>query len=217
MITPRHLPGAGLIKGMMVTGWNFLSSYFDKDRLVTVSYPEERMVLPENSRNFPFLIYDGTDAEEGLRCTSCKICEKECPPQVIRIVQARDANGKLRKHPEVFDIDIHACLSCQICVEVCPFESIKMDSAFEYAETERFVSLVFTKKELSKPNSYYQQIKPTEAHAVDAGLEADRVRKEEAAAKRDAAAGAKAASAKMAGAPGNTSPQSEEEGRNAAS
>lgn len=193
MTALRYLPGAGLVKGMMVTGWNFLSSYFDRERLVTVSYPEEKMPLPENSRNFPFLVYDGLDPEEGLRCTSCKICEKECPPQVIRIVQARDANGKPRKHPEVFDIDTNACMSCQICVEVCPFDSIKMDSAYEYAETEHFVSLIHTKQQLAKSNAYYHQIKSTEASEVDARLEAERRRKEEAAAKKEATARAKAA------------------------
>ena len=193
MITVRHFPGAGLIKGMMVTGWNFLSSYFDKERLITVSYPEQKMPLPENSRNFPFLVYDGDDPVAGLRCTSCKICEKECPPQVIRIVQAKDENGKPRKHPEIFEIDTNACMSCQICVEVCPFDSIKMDSAYEYAATEHAVALIHTKRELAKPNRYYHQIKPTEAAEVDARLEAERRRKEEAAAQKEAAARAKAA------------------------
>ncbi|CAN5547658.1 hypothetical protein BH20VER3_BH20VER3_02090 [soil metagenome] len=44
--------GAGILKGMAVTGRNFIGSYFEKDRLTTVQYPEERDVLPENSRNF---------------------------------------------------------------------------------------------------------------------------------------------------------------------
>ncbi len=73
--------GTGILKGMAVTARNFVGSYFDKERLITVQYPEERNPLPENYRNFPFLIYDDDDSHAGLRCVACKICEKECPPQ----------------------------------------------------------------------------------------------------------------------------------------
>jgi hypothetical protein len=45
--------GIGILKGMAVTARNFAGSYFEKDRLTTVQYPEERLPLPENSRNFP--------------------------------------------------------------------------------------------------------------------------------------------------------------------
>lgn len=181
------LPGSGIVKGMAVTAMNFVRSYFDQRRLVTVSYPEQRMALPENSRNFPFLVYDGEDPEANLRCTACRICEKECPPQVIHIVPQKDDKGKPTKNPEVFDIDTNACMSCQICVEVCPFDAIKMDSAYEYASFEHFRSLILHKPELSKPNAYYHEIKPTEAAEVDSRLEADRLKKEEARKKRTAA------------------------------
>jgi NADH-quinone oxidoreductase subunit I len=50
--------GAGILKGMAVTLRNFAGSYFYKERLITVQYPEERSPLPENYRNFPFLVYD---------------------------------------------------------------------------------------------------------------------------------------------------------------
>lgn len=187
--------GSGILKGMAVTAKNMIGSYRGSKRMVTVSYPEERLALPENSRNFPFLVYDGDDPAAGLRCTACRMCEKECPPQVIRIVPQRDENGKLTKHPELFEIDLNACMSCQICVEVCPFESIKMDSAFEYAAFEHFEALLLHKADLAKPNAYYHAIKPTEAAAVDAALEAERQRKAEAEAKKEAARAAKAAQA----------------------
>ena len=166
--------GTGILKGMAVTARNFVGSYFEKDRLITVQYPEERSPLPENYRNFPFLPYDGDDAEAGLRCVACKICEKECPPQCIYIVKSEDKKpdylGKPQFYPKVFDIDISVCMSCQICVEVCPFEAIKMDKVFELSQRERFDALLLRKSDLAKSNGYYHSICPTDAADVDAKL-----------------------------------------------
>jgi NADH-quinone oxidoreductase subunit I len=166
--------GTGILKGMAVTARNFLGSYFEEDRLTTVQYPEERTPLTENYRNFPFLVYDGKDADAGLRCVACKICEKECPPQCIYIVKSDDKKpdymGKPQFYPKIFDIDISVCMSCQICVEVCPFEAIKMDKVFELSKRERFDALLLRKGELAKSNVYYHQIHPTEAASVDATL-----------------------------------------------
>jgi len=159
---------------MAVTLRNFAGSYFDRERLITVQYPEERNPLPENYRNFPFLIYDGDDAEAGLRCVACKICEKECPPQCIYIVKSEDKKpdymGKPQFYAKVFDIDISVCMSCQICVEVCPFEAIKMDKVFELSRRERFDALLLRKNDLAKSNAYYHGICPTDAADVDAKL-----------------------------------------------
>ena len=61
--------GKGLFEGMIVTARNFVGSYFDKERLVTVQYPEERVQTPENSRTFPFLVYDDDKDPVGtMRC-----------------------------------------------------------------------------------------------------------------------------------------------------
>ena len=190
--------GEGILKGMAVTARNFVGSYFEKERLITVQYPEERSPLPENYRNFPILIYDTDDAEAGLRCVACKICEKECPPQCIYIIKSEDKKpdymGKPQFYPAVFDIDISVCMSCQICVEVCPFEAIKMDKVFELSTRERFDALLQRKGELSKSNTYYHNIHPIEAAEVDAKLA-------EAAAKKKPAAPA-------APSPAGTSPKS---------
>jgi NADH-quinone oxidoreductase subunit I len=186
--------GTGILKGMAVTARNFVGSYFEKDRLTTVQYPEERIPLAENYRNFPFLIYDGTDPHAGLRCVACKICEKECPPQCIYIIKSEDKKpdyiGKPQFYPAVFDIDISVCMSCQICVEVCPFEAIKMDKEFELSRRERFDALLLRTNDLAKSNDYYHKICPTDAAEVDAKLAAAA----EAAAKKKAAVAATPAS-----------------------
>jgi NADH-quinone oxidoreductase subunit I len=182
--------GEGIIQGLVETARNLVGSYVTDERLVTVQYPEERTPLPENARNFPFLVYDGEDPLKGLRCVACLICEKECPPQCIYIVKDTvkkpDAAGKLQFQPRVFDIDISVCMSCQICVEVCPFDAIKMDTAFELGTTDRFGGLLLNKGELAKPNAYYHRIHPTEAAEVDARLQSD-VARAKAAAKSKAA------------------------------
>jgi NADH-quinone oxidoreductase subunit I len=172
--------GSALLKGMSVTGKNLVRSYFDKDRMTTIEYPEERKEPEENYRNFPFLVFDQDDAH--LRCVACKICEKECPPQCIYIEEMRDENGKVVKQPKVFDIDVSVCMSCQICVEVCPFDAIKMDQQYELAGDNRFGGLVQDKKHLARSNEYYHSIKPTEATEVDTRLAEEIAKKKKPAA-----------------------------------
>jgi len=177
--------GKGLLQGMVVTARNCIGSYFDrgrKERMFTYQYPEEKPPVPESSRAFPFLVYDGSP--DKLRCTACKICESECPPKCIYIVMDRDENGKPRQRPKIFDIDISVCMQCQICAEVCPFDAIKMDNDYEKARLGRLGEMVEHLTDLLKPNEYYRQIRPSEAAAVDARLAAAR----EAKAKKAAAA-----------------------------
>jgi NADH-quinone oxidoreductase subunit I len=191
------LLGEGILKGLKETARNALGSFVSAERLTTVEYPEQRLPLPEASRNFPFLVYDGADWESGLRCVACQICEKECPPKCIYIDKSKDkkpdAVGKQQFYPAKFDIDISVCMSCQICVEVCPFEAIKMDHEFELSTDDRFGGLLLDRKELAKSNEYYHRIHPTEATEVD-----DRLAKERAAAEAKTKAAAAAAAAKAA-------------------
>ncbi|MBI5773377.1 MAG: 4Fe-4S dicluster domain-containing protein [Verrucomicrobia bacterium] len=190
--------GTGILKGMVETAKNFAGSYVSDERLTTVEYPEQRQKLAENTRQFPFLVFDGNDPKAGLRCVACQICEKECPPQCIFIEKSKDKKpdhlGKPQLYPARFDIDISVCMSCQICVEVCPFEAIKMDTEFELSTDNRFGGLLFNRDQLAKSNAHYNKIHPTEAAEVDA-KRADEKVKAEAKAKADAEAKAKAAEA----------------------
>jgi NADH-quinone oxidoreductase subunit I len=192
------LLGEGILKGLAETAKNFAGSFVSSDRLTTVEYPEQRIPTAENARVFPFLVYDGTDWESGMRCVACQICEKECPPKCIYIEKSKDKKpdfvGKMQIYPARFDIDVSVCMSCQICVEVCPFEAIKMDTEFELSTTDRFGGLLWDRKQLAKPNEYYHQIHPTEAAEVDARLAEEKAKAE---------AKAKAAAAKAAPASGS--------------
>ena len=196
--------GDGILKGMAETARNFFGSYVSKERLTTVEYPDERIPTVENARVFPFLVYDGTDWEAGMRCVACQICEKECPPKCIYIEKSKDKKpdyvGKQQFYPARFDIDVSVCMSCQICVEVCPFEAIKMDTEFELATDDRFGGLLEDRKQLAKSNEYYHSIHPTEATEVDARLAEEKAKVESRAKAAAAAAAAKAA------APGSSAP-----------
>src|SRR3974390_2618311 len=166
--------GEGILKGLAETAKNFAGSFVSKERLTTVEYPEERTPLPEASRNFPFLVYDGGDWEKGLRCVACQICEKECPPKCIYIEKSKDKKpdyvGKQQFYPTRFEIDISVCIRCQICFDVCPFDAIKMNTEFELATDDRFGGLLLDRAQLAKSNEDYHEIHPTEAAGGDGGL-----------------------------------------------
>ena len=186
--------GDGILKGMAETARNFFGSYVSKDRLVTLQYPEQRDPPIESARSFPFLVFDGADWQQGMRCVACQICEKECPPKCIFIEKSKDkkpdAFGKAQFYPATFNIDISVCMSCQICVEVCPFDAIKMDVDYHLSTHDRFGGLLLNKQKLAKSNQYYNTIHPTEAAAVDAQRAAEQAKLD---AKVKAAADAKVA------------------------
>lgn len=130
--------------------------------IFTVQYPEEKLPVPEEFRFIPFLIYE--DKEDGTRehrCTSCGICAKVCPPQCIWIVRTSDpTTGRPVPEPEKFFIDVDICMSCGLCAEYCPFDAIKMDHDYELATYNRKAKNIFDKDKLSKPVSYYANIRP---------------------------------------------------------
>ncbi|GAB4490293.1 MAG: hypothetical protein OHK0031_13770 [Anaerolineales bacterium] len=197
--------GQGLLKGLSVTLKRYINTYVDdfkwwgkryfnaegiahrssKDAngIFTVQYPEEKLPTPEEFRYVPFLVYDeGPNGEKNIRCTSCGICAKACPPQCIWIVRSSDpTTGRPVPQPAEFYIDADICMNCGFCAEYCPFDAIKMDHDYEIASYGRNV---FDKERLMKPASYYAQIRPL-----------NNAREEAARAEKAAAKAAKAAAA----------------------
>jgi NADH-quinone oxidoreductase subunit I len=171
--------------------------------IVTVEYPKERLPLPENFRYMPFLVQD-TQLDE-IKCTSCGICAKVCPPQCIWIVRTEDPVTKRPvPQPKDFFIDDTICMNCGYCAEFCPFDAIKMDHVFElsyYPEEEPHARQVPDKDRLLRPDTYHASIHPADwARELDdkAAEEAKKKAAAEAKAKADAAKAA--APAKPAGA-----------------
>jgi len=201
--------GKGILKGLGVTLKRFWSTYtediawllrgkkryFNEDGvkaragkdtrgIFTVQYPEERLILPEEFRYIPFLVYDeGAEGKKEIRCTSCGICAQVCPPQCIWIVRTSNpATGRPVPVPSDFFIDADICMNCGYCAEYCPFDAIKMDHDFEIASYERNV---LNMDKLLKSASYYAGIRPQNAARED---EARRVKKAAKAARAEAAA-----------------------------
>jgi NADH-quinone oxidoreductase subunit I len=200
--------GKGILKGLSVTAKRFLNTYVDdiawllrgkkryyteegiKHRsssdtkgIFTIQYPEERLIAPEEMRFVPFLVYDEKpEGKQEVRCTSCGICAKVCPPQCIWIVRSNDpTTGRPIPEPTEFYIDVDICMNCGFCAEYCPFDAIIMDHDFELASYGRNV---YNMEKLLKPASYYKSIRPENYERN----EAERQAKE--AAKAAKAAGA---------------------------
>lgn len=189
--------GIGILKGLGVTLKHFLLSYVDDVRwlgrryrnpealavrqsasgegVFTVQYPEEKLPVPEEFRFIPFLVYDeGVEGERLVRCTSCGICAKVCPPQCIWIERTVDrATGKPAPVPREFAIDVDLCMNCGLCAEYCPFDAIKMDHDYELATYNRHANNIFTLERLLKPASYYASIRPTN-HAREEAARAEK-------------------------------------------
>ncbi len=177
--------GSGILKGLGVTLKHFLDTYIEdilwlgKRRyytqegiahrsssrtrgIFTIQYPEEKMILPEEFRFIPILIYEvDENGEPHDRCTSCGICAKVCPPQCIWIVRTNDPKtGRPIPQPAEFYIDVDICMNCGLCAEYCPFDAIKMDHDFELAVYDRKAHNIYDKKRLDRPLSYYASIRP---------------------------------------------------------
>jgi NADH-quinone oxidoreductase subunit I len=197
--------GLGLVKGLSVTMRHFIESYLhdrkpwepryseewlekhqdvDGKGIYTIQYPEQERKLPENFRFIPMLIYE--DGKEDLRCTSCGICARVCPPQCIWIQRAVDARGRPTAKPSGFWIDAVICMSCGYCAEYCPFDAIKMNQDYHLVTDNRDRDMFYDIEKLSQSVEYYAQLHPTDYAAEEAARRAKEEAKRQAAAARAA-------------------------------
>jgi NADH-quinone oxidoreductase subunit I len=180
----KSYDGSGILRGMGVTLKRFMDTFFDDFKwwgkryytkegishrssaetrgIFTVQYPEEKLPVPEEFRFTPFLVYEiDENGEQHDRCTSCGICSKVCPPQCIWIVRTNDPKtGRPVPEPAEFYIDVDICMNCGLCAEFCPFDAIKMDHDYELAVYTRLEKNIYNKEKLSKPVTYYANIRP---------------------------------------------------------
>lgn len=138
----------------------------DAKGIFTVQYPEERIPVPERFRVLPVLIYE--EGTGDVRCTSCGICAKVCPPQCIWILQAKGEDGKIKNKVEDFFIETNVCMNCGLCAEYCPFDAIKMDHRFELSTYTRKPKEVQNLQDLLVSTEYYAKTHPVAWAAEEA-------------------------------------------------
>ena len=148
---------------------------FKTDGLFTVEYPDERLPVYERFRVLPMLIYDDDDG--NVRCTSCNICAKVCPPQCIWMSQAKGPKGNVVPLPEDFYIDMDVCMNCGLCAEYCPFDAIKMDHNFELSNYERHQTHIFSLQDLLVSSDYYSRTHPDAWNSAEEVAERNKVAK----------------------------------------
>jgi len=123
-----------VVKGLTITMRHLLANIFRINKMITVSYPEQKPFVPEIYRSEHRLMLrpDGT-----ARCTACQLCETACPAHCIRIEPGEGTVPGVEKLPVKFDIDLLRCVYCGFCVEACPCDAIRMDTGkYENASFE---------------------------------------------------------------------------------
>ncbi len=97
---------------------------------ITLQYPHEKRLLPENYRGMLALLRyeDGTD-----KCVGCDLCEAVCPSRVITVVSAEVPGEPTKRYAKAYDMDMTRCLFCGLCVQACPVDALGMTREYEWA------------------------------------------------------------------------------------
>ncbi|MEJ2367168.1 MAG: NADH-quinone oxidoreductase subunit I [Acidobacteriota bacterium] len=108
----------------LLQGLGITFKWFSR-RKVTENYPDVRPVLPYRSK--------GRLHVDIETCISCKMCEKACPEDCIKVFQPPREVFKQDKRPVEFLLSMEHCLHCGLCVDPCPTGSIHHSYEFESA------------------------------------------------------------------------------------
>jgi len=117
-----------ILKGMSVT----FRRMFNKR--ITMSYPEEKWVLPERFRGQVGLVRNPETPDKDL-CVGCCLCIRVCPPDCIEMVTSRGPNNE--KVIDEYVIDTSRCIFCGQCVEICPVDALVSTDLYELTVKKR--------------------------------------------------------------------------------
>lgn len=142
-----------LLTGMSVT-WKELFT-----KKITQQYPENRGTLVISDR-FKGELVMPHDQNNEHACTSCGICQMNCPNGtiVIKSKTIETEDGKKKKILDEYYYNLGSCTFCNLCVLTCPSDAIKFENTFE--------SSVFTRgklnMKLNQPGSKLREKKKPE-------------------------------------------------------
>lgn len=126
-----------LLTGLKVSMTNFLRPK------VTECYPENRktLVMPDHFKGE--LVMPHNENNEH-KCTSCGICQMNCPNGTIKITSQtiETEDGKKKKILDTYLYDLGRCTFCNLCVLTCPSDAIMFSKEYE--------SAIFTRSKLVK-------------------------------------------------------------------
>lgn len=147
-----------IFQGMAVTLRHLVSNLLGSTKLPTVSYPEQKKVMPKGYRGKHRL----TQRDDGtVKCVACMMCATVCPAVCIHIEAAEHDNHTIEKFPAKFDIDLLRCVYCGYCVEACPCDAIRMDSGIYTIFATKREDFIIHKEQLL-------QIQPQDEFKADA-------------------------------------------------
>lgn len=109
--------------GMKFTFTKMVKNLFNKKKMITLNYPEEKYAYgPKFKGNHVLTV----KKDGSLRCTACMLCATNCPAQCITITADEHTDKEVEKYPISYEIDILRCVYCGFCEEACPVDAIRM-------------------------------------------------------------------------------------------
>lgn len=114
----------------LAVGMKSTMSHLIHYKPITLQYPHEKRVLPDNYRGMLALLRydDGTE-----KCVGCDLCEAACPSRVIAVVSAEVPEEPTKRYAREYWMDMTRCLFCGLCVQACPVDALAMTKEYEWA------------------------------------------------------------------------------------
>jgi formate hydrogenlyase subunit 6/NADH:ubiquinone oxidoreductase subunit I len=121
----------------------------------TTQYPFVKIEIPADFR--------GRIEFVSENCIGCKICERDCPADAIKI----NKPGEEKIFEAVFDLDV--CIYCAQCVLSCPKNALSASADYELAQISRKSLRVLYPAKPKPPQPPKENIvKPAEGNAAPA-------------------------------------------------
>ncbi len=76
---------------------------------------------------------NGVARVDEAKCTACGMCVKECPVNIIWLVEAKENVADVLCHTQekgkaVREVCSNGCIGCGLCVRACEYDALKMDN-----------------------------------------------------------------------------------------